>query len=154
MVHSQPVNPSCFASAFFPQPRRGKRSDLYLAGRNRFLKGIFTVDSVTFAILTAAYVDSAILRSHLFWFWLPKALVGSKGCVAGYAEHSVGHILMRIPCAEMWLRPAGEGEMYYQLNVFFLLPVACVSFVMCLLGCRAEVLIGTSLMLLILLCVC
>ena len=66
----------------------------------------------------------------------------------------MGCVLMRIPCAEMWLHPVGEGEMYYQLNVFFLLPVACVSFVMCLLGFMAKVLIGMSLMLLILLCVC
>ena len=118
------------------------------------MKGIFTVDSVAFAILTMACVDCAILRSPLFWFWSPKTLVGSKGCVVGYAEDSVGHVLMRIPYAEMWLRPAGEGEMYYQLNVFFLLPVACVSFVMCLLGFMDKVLIGMSLMLLILLCVC
>ena len=58
----------------------------------------------------------------------------------------MGRVLMRIPCAEMWLRPTEEGEMYYQLNVMFSLPIACVSFVMCLLGCRAKVLIGISLM--------
>ena len=59
-------------------------------------------------------------------------------------EDSVGRVL--IPCAEMWLRPAEEGKMHYQLNVIFSLPVARVSFVMCLLGCRTEVLMGTSLM--------
>ena len=83
------------------------------------MKGIFTVDSVAFVILTAACVDCAILRSPLFWFWSPKTLVGSKGCVAGYAEDSVGRVLMRIPCAEMWLRAIEEGKMYYQFNVIF-----------------------------------
>ena len=60
--------------------------------------------------------------------------MGSKGCVAGYAEDSVGHVLMRIPCAEKWLRLPGEGEMYFLINVTSPLQVACVSFVMRLIG--------------------
>ena len=110
------------------------------------------VGSVAFA----AYVDCAIFRSPLFCFWSPKTLVGSKGRAVGYAvfiEDSVGRVLMRIPCAEVWLLPTKEGEMGYQPNVFFSLPVACVSFAICLLGCRAEVLAGLSLMLLIPFCV-
>ena len=54
----------------------------------------------------------------------------------------MGRVLTKIPYAEMWLHPADEGEMYYQLDVIFSLPVACVSFVICLLGCRSEVLMG------------
>ena len=60
----------------------------------------------------------------------------------------MGRVLMRIPCAEVWLLPVEEGEMGYQPIVFFSrLPVACVSFAICLLGCRGEVLAGLSLML-------
>ena len=104
------------------------------------------VDNVAFT----ACVDGAIFRSLFFCFWSPKTLVGSKGCAAGYAmfiEDSVGHVLMTIPYAEVWLLPVEEGEVGYQPNVFFSsLLVACVSFAIFLLGCRAEVLAGLSLM--------
>ena len=48
--------------------------------------------------------------------------MGSKGCAAGYAvfiEDSMGRVLMKIPCAEVWLLPDEEDEMGYQPNVFF-----------------------------------
>ena len=70
----------------------------------------------------AACLDCAFFLQPPFCFWLPKTLVGSKGCATGYAvfiEDSVGRVLIRIPCPEVWLLPAEEGEMGYQPNFFF-----------------------------------
>ena len=49
---------------------------------------------------------------------------------------------MRIPCAEIGLLPAEEIEMGYLLNVIFFRCQSHAPFVICLLGCRSEVLMG------------
>ena len=87
-------------------------------------------------LLDAFWWDFQVFEGNMVGKWTNEPCNGVDEVVNHFwvLTDSMDRILMRIPCAEMWLRPAGEGEMYYQLNVFFPLPVACVSFVMCLIG--------------------
>ena len=65
-----------------------------------------------------------------------------------FVENSMGHFLMRVHCAEKWIRLPGRSEMYCQINVIFRYKSHASPFVMRLLGFMARVLIGMSLVLL------